>query len=161
MKKIFFLSAIALLIITNVSCDKEKNNNSFGVHNLSYSDCKSNNNTKTQKVEQTSQKEYLELKANDKYLKINHINAEFNCCPGKILVTSKISNDTIFIDENETEHTCNCICNYDVTYEVGKLDYGKYHIVLTKLKAPFSYKEFDLNFNSNTSEVININNKYN
>ncbi len=151
MKKIFFLSAITLLFFTTIGCDKEANEKGFGVHNLFYTGCKSNN-VKIKHVEQTQ--EYLELKANGKYLEIKHINAWLNCCPEEILVTSIISNDTIFIDEKEKVYACNCNCNYDLNYEIGALDYGKYHLVFKEDNSIL--KELDLKFNSNTNAVINI-----
>ncbi len=154
MKKIIFFSAIALLVLATMSCNKEENKTiitkqgKLNVKNLSYGDCKSNSLKSTKK-------EYLELIADGKYLKIKHVNSVFNCCPGEISVNSKISNDTIFIDENEKEHACNCICNYDLNYKIGTLEYGKYTVILNKLHTPFI--KFYLDFNPNTNKIININ----
>ncbi len=150
MKKLIFFSAVALWLVAATSCSKEevKFDGHISVADLSHSDCKHN----TQK---SAEKEYLKLKANGQYLEIEHINSEFNCCPGKIFVDSKISNDTIFIDENETEHICDCICKYDLTYKLGILGYRKYHIILKKMN--WTVAKFDLDFNSSTNEMIYIN----
>ncbi len=127
MKRLFFFSAIALLVFATVGCSKEevKLKGPLSVANLSYAGCK--NNTLN-----SAEKEYLRLKANGQYLGIEHINSEFNCCPGKIFVDSQISNDTIFINEDETEHACDCICKYDITYKLGILGYRNW--ILTQLQ---------------------------
>ncbi len=131
----------------------------LNVKKFSHTDCKSH--AKSAYKYKSAKKEYLELSSDGKYLKIKHINAKFNCCPGKIFITSKISKNIIFIDEDETLHDCNCVCDYDLDYKVGPLKYKKYLIVMTQMKDPVPYKKIDLNFNSNTKKIVNIENKYN
>ncbi len=149
MKRIIFFSAIALWLFAAASCDKEDVilKGHLNVKNLLHNGCKNN----TQK---STEQEYLILQANGQYLEIEHINAEFNCCPGEILVDSNISNDSIFINEDETEHACDCVCKYDLTYELGPLEYGVYHIILSNTY--YTPIEFDVDFNPDTDEVIDI-----
>ncbi len=137
MKSTLFKTLILSLLLSLgvVGCDdkNEKPNEQTvftGAKDLSHTDCK----TATKSSER---KEYLELSEADKYLAIKHINAVFNCCPGELLVTSEVRNDTIFINETEKEAGCKCICPYDLEYKVGALDYGKYHVILSDSK---SYK---------------------
>ncbi len=154
MKKILFLAIAACLIFMMVSCGKEKgvvgDKGNLEVRSFTYTDCKEDMQIKART--DTTSEEFLELKADGNYLKIKHVNAEFNCCPEEFLISSKVSNDTIFIDEKEKAYSCNCTCYYDLNYEVGKLDYGKYYVVYMN----YPFIEFDLDFNSNTDEIINL-----
>ncbi len=147
----------SFLFIGIVGCDdkEEKSNEQSiftGVKDLSHTECKA-------ETKAFLGKEYLNLKAEGKYLAVEHINAVFNCCPGELSVTSKVSNDTIFINETEKEAGCKCICPYDLNYKVGALEYGKYHVILSQMDANTILVEFDLNFNSETTETINIGQK--
>ncbi len=160
MKKIILFSALALFLSAMGGCEKDekktvKRDGKLEIRNFSRTDCKQDADY-IGNLAQESKKEYLELKSDGKYLKVKHINAQFNCCPEEIVVTSKISNNTIYIDENEKSHACDCICDYDLDYEIGELDYSNYYVVLTKLKAPFSYKEFELDFNANVNKRIYV-----
>ncbi len=151
MKKIIFFSMLALFIFTTTSCEQEIEQEEFEARNLSDTGCKKD----TKKSSQKSVKEYIHFKTiNNKYLDVLHVNSEFNCCPGELLVNTALKNDTILINEDEAEHGCKCLCYYDFKYQLGPLNYGKYHIVLQKFNKPVA--KFDLEFNENTNVIINI-----
>jgi hypothetical protein len=57
-----------------------------------------------------------------KALTINHINAGFNCCPGKISCTAILSGDTLIIEESESASLCDCNCLYDLTFTIDNID---------------------------------------
>ncbi len=142
------------LLMGIVSCDDEEQGEKehvvfTGVRGLSHTDCK----TTTKSL---LAKEYLELEEQGKYLTIKHINAMFNCCPKEFLVTSRVSNDTIFINENEKEAICDCICPYDLSYKIGALNYGNYHVILSQMDSNTILLEFDLNFKLGMTETVNI-----
>lgn len=59
-------------------------------------------------------------------LRITHVNAGFNCCPGEIVADITVSNDTITIGEGETDPKCHCLCLFDVEYEIRNLPPGRY-----------------------------------
>lgn len=61
-------------------------------------------------------------------LKLRHINAGFNCCPGTISATIEVSNNVIRIEEKESSSLCDCSCLYDLTYEIAGLAGGIYRI---------------------------------
>jgi len=61
-------------------------------------------------------------------LRLRHIGAAFNCCPGEIYADITITDGEIVIDEKEKEHACRCLCLYDVDYTVKHLKAGKYEI---------------------------------
>ncbi len=152
--KLIIIILVVPFLMGIVSCDdKEQGDKEHvvftGVRGLSHTDCKTT--TKSLLV-----KEYLELEERGKYLAIKHIDAIFNCCPKELLVTSRVSNDTIFINETEKEAICDCICPYDLNYKVGALSYGNYHVILSQMDSNTILVEFDLNFKSGMPETVNI-----
>ncbi len=66
-------------------------------------------------------------------LRLDHINAGFNCCPGDITADISIRNDTIFIAEAESDPACRCLCLFDVSYLIENLSPGEYYIRITGL----------------------------
>ena len=65
----------------------------------------------------------------DNILYINHINAGFNCCPEEIVSEIHIEGDTIRIREWETEGLCDCLCLFDLKYEIRNIEPGTYTVV--------------------------------
>jgi hypothetical protein len=61
-------------------------------------------------------------------LRLKHINAAFNCCPGDITADISIANDTITIVEREEQSMCDCSCLYDLEFEIGNLEPRAYAI---------------------------------
>jgi len=62
-------------------------------------------------------------------LRLKHVNAGFNCCP-KMDIHIEIENDTIRIIEKEVEGLCDCLCLFDLDYEVVDLPPGEYTIAV-------------------------------
>jgi len=65
-------------------------------------------------------------------LTLRHLNAGFNCCPEELLADFTFSSDTIIISENETLEGggCDCLCLFDVTYELTGILPGEYTIII-------------------------------
>jgi len=61
-------------------------------------------------------------------LEIRHVGAGFNCCPGEIYADITITGEEIVIEEREQESACDCLCIFNVEYEVTNLKPGKYEI---------------------------------
>ncbi len=159
MKRHTFLTITLALFLCfgMVGCENndeniQKQDGDFELIDFSHSGCK--NQTKGI----ASEKEFLELKAVGKHLKITHKNTIFNCCPDELFVTAKIKKNIITLEEVEKGASCNCICPYDLEYKTDKLFYGKYHIILKQYNE--NLIEFDLNFQPNAEKVIIINRKY-
>ncbi len=161
MKKLLLFGVIALFLSVMGGCEKEqkktvKRKEKLEIKNFSHTDCKKSAYY-IEKSNQRSREEYLELKADRKYLRVRHIDALLNCCPEEIIATSKISNDTLYIREKEkSPHGCDCACLYDLDYKIGKLDYTKYYVVLTMRRSKEPYLEFELDFNENYNNTIYI-----
>ena len=64
-------------------------------------------------------------------LTLKHINAGFNCCP-KFDAVTYVENDTIFIVEVETEGLCDCLCLFDLDYEIRGLEPGVSQVIVTQ-----------------------------
>jgi hypothetical protein len=63
-------------------------------------------------------------------LRLRHVNAGFNCCPGTVSADIDGSGGTIRIRETESSSLCDCSCLYDLTYEIAPLTPGRYRIVV-------------------------------
>jgi len=61
-------------------------------------------------------------------LRLKHINAAFNCCPGDITAEISIADGTITIIEREEQSMCDCSCLYDLEYEIRNLEPRSYTI---------------------------------
>ncbi|MCD4833683.1 MAG: hypothetical protein K8R31_07795 [Bacteroidales bacterium] len=151
LSKILFLCGV--IVFTAFSCEKDNvDNKIFHVKDFSYDGCKSTSN-------KSSTDEYIEYKTVDEnYLSVKHVNALFNCCPGKLIANAKIDSTKLIVIEDEEEHGCDCICPYDLNYKIGPLEYGQYQLVIKKGEL-LIYAEFPITFNSSTDTTHYINNK--
>ncbi len=142
-----------ILILVFTSCEKFEisGEETLVVKKITYSGCKSSN-------KKSLKTETITLKAiNDNELKITHSNVVFPCCPnGELKAEAYRSNDTIFLNEYYTDISCDCLCPYDLEYTIGKLDYGKYTVVLKIYN--HEHFTFKFNFNPNTDKTITIRN---
>lgn len=62
---------------------------------------------------------------------LKHINAGFNCCPGKIDAAITVTGNRISIEDREQEQGCFCQCLFDLRYELYDLMPGEYTIAVT------------------------------
>jgi len=139
----YFLS-IAVILLLN-SCEKETARTVLSVDQIAYGKCKL-------VTKKSGSSGYIEYKrVDDDYLQINHVNAWLNCEPGKIFVSAELINDTIAVDEYEETGMANCICPYDLSYQIGPLYYGHYIFRIERGDI-----EFSINFNSSTNGVFII-----
>ncbi len=150
MKKIVAVILLVVLFFA-IGCEEISNtlflNQSFRVRHITHSDCKDG--------VKADEQEYIAYKTVDNYyLDMNHVNVMFNCCPGELIVTSNVSNDTIYIYEEEKESICNCICKYDLSYEVGPLEYQEYVVKVYKFN--MEQAQFTIDFNEDTEGVFYI-----
>jgi hypothetical protein len=63
-------------------------------------------------------------------LRIKHINAGFNCCPGEIDMKFDFQGDAIHVFESESEAGCFCQCLFDLDAWIVGLEPGVYRIVV-------------------------------
>ena len=74
----------------------------------------------------------------DGVLRLNHLNAGFNCCPGEIFADITVTGNMIIIEEQEKEAGCFCQCLFDVDYKFLNMLPGKYTIIV---KGPYTSDE--------------------
>ena len=68
-------------------------------------------------------------------LLLKHVNAGFNCCP-EIAADVTIEDNLITIEEIEISGDCDCICLFDMDYEIRDLPPGEYIIRVTEPYVP-------------------------
>jgi hypothetical protein len=127
-----FIPLISFIFLVYCSDNSTPNqNNSLPEGNLiNRSDCKSNSkqsdNEITSKNESCIQWEYKD----NGILLLNHINSAFNCCPGNITANINFINDTIIIETIEEKAQCDCICLFDLNYQMKNLKSEIYYIMI-------------------------------
>ncbi len=150
MRTHFIYSFLLILTAAISSCKKEFPDDPLGLKDLSISSCKSKGD-----IVKGIEPEYILIKTvDDYYLLFNHINSMFNCEPGQITVSLEIVADTISIDETEETSLADCICQYDLEFKLGPLQYGEYFVKFQKGGGVF--KEYTLNFRKSTDVKIEI-----
>ncbi|MEZ5359552.1 MAG: dockerin type I repeat-containing protein [Candidatus Zixiibacteriota bacterium] len=62
-------------------------------------------------------------------LSIEHLNAGFNCCPIEFFFDVDLSNGIITVTESEEDMGCDCMCLFDVAYDIYEIPPGQYTII--------------------------------
>ena len=99
----------------------------------SATDCKTFNGPAVESLLSSSEScvEYT-YDAAQKTLSLKHVNAGFNCCPGKLSAAISLEENIITIVEREREAGCHCNCLFDLTFEITDLKPGAYRIVMVE-----------------------------
>lgn len=118
-----------LMILWAVSCSKSNEHISGSL--VSHSDCKSGEKSSltTGPADTLSCVEYHYL-PESKTLKVNHLNAGFNCCPGELSCHVSLENGKLTISEAEEAPQCSCMCLFDLNIEIPDLEPGIYTLRL-------------------------------
>jgi hypothetical protein len=70
-------------------------------------------------------------------LQLTHVNAVYNCCPDSVGGAITVTGQTITIDLAEwLTMPCDCICPFDVEYEIVQLTPGEYTVTVNEIYAP-------------------------
>jgi len=134
MKKIiYFFLATSLTVLLIISCDGWEQSVTGSLTN--YSDCKSSKSADLEEdtPDSLSCVNYV-YDAYTKKLSLTHINAGFNCCPGKISCRIYLDDETVIIKEKERASLCDCDCLFDLEIEVEGLDTKIYQL---KFEEPY------------------------
>ena len=129
--RIFWMFAILMLAISMSSCSNDGSTSvdnpvvEVGLKNFANSGCKVNTRSGSD-----DRKEFVEYSVlHEGYLYVNHQNAIFNCCPEGLGADVRIEEDKITSGEYETGGDCDCICPYDLSYEIGPLIEGRTYTI--------------------------------
>ena len=144
MKRI--VQIIAIVLIAGFIFNGCENENPAGEGQLSgkvvkSSDCKDNLKSAGD-PDNLSCVDY-EFDQQNNLLKMEHINAGFNCCPEKLYCEVWLSNDTIYIQEFEKSALCDCNCLYDLNIEIKGVEPQKYQV---RFIEPYAGKQNKLIF---------------
>jgi hypothetical protein len=113
-----------------------------------YTDCK-----KSKEDSPPSDKDCIKYDYDgNKILLLKHVNAGFNCCPA-ITANINVTGNVITIEEIEISGYCDCLCLYDLNYEISNLDSGEYLITVNE---PYIHEDeeilqFTVNLSSSNS----------
>lgn len=80
---------------------------------------------------------------------IKHINAGFNCCPEELSCSVTQRNDTLVIEEFESDALCACNCLFDIDIELSEIEPGEYYIQFTE---PYCGDQEKLEFTINLDQ---------
>jgi hypothetical protein len=86
----------------------------------------------------------------DMVLHMQHVNAVFNCCP-VMDWNITISGNVITVEEIEVEGLCDCICLFDVEFEISDLLPGNYQINFIEPYWHENYNKLEFSIDLSTS----------
>ena len=128
MKKSCIYLTFALLFVLG-ACDGVSENPvkeeplPIELKNFANTGCKNNSDrTRSGEYVWTAVFEYSCI--HDGYLYVTHKDAFFNCCPGELKADINTEGNHITVGEWSTEDLCDCICTFDLSYEIGPLVEG-------------------------------------
>lgn len=96
----------------------------------------------------------MEIKSENGFWSVKHINAMFNCSPDKLITDVAINGFTIEINENKEGYGANCLCLYDLNYKIGPIAHGKHTVILNKMGA--EYYRFSIDYTTSVDTTIFI-----
>jgi hypothetical protein len=124
------IASLAIIFLMSV-CEKEARKHEHQEITgelVSHSECKSNKSAEITSGEKDFSKVIFLYKSSEQKLKLSHINAGFNCCPGGISCKINYNSDTINIIESEEKASCNCDCLFDLEIEVEGIEAKTYFL---------------------------------
>ena len=161
MKKVFIVAGMILLAVMGFwACGESYEDNPVDPDGplklYANSGCKSH--ARPDGTRGISDKEAVEFKAlGDSALSFNHVNVDFECGVKQIVPYVTIVGDTIKVDERDYYDPLDrrdCICFYDVYFEIGPLENKNYCVVfLRRMDERF---RFDLTYYPSLSGTYNV-----
>jgi hypothetical protein len=145
--KTVLITLLALcFLVGGAGCNRDNPYEEIKIKDFSYQGCKEIVTSFTKSAESEESIEYRAI--GDGFLRIKHVNAVFNCCPGTIKSDLSVVGNTITIVETETDPQCKCICDYDLEYTLGPLSSNTEYILIfcnnkgEYLRFSIKYKSF-------------------
>ena len=75
----------------------------------------------------------------DGYVFVNHVNSILQCCSDEKRVDVTRSGNVISVREYDPVTSCNCLCPFDIQYEIGPLTPGEYTVTFVNNNASFTF----------------------
>lgn len=124
---LYLLSLLLLLSMT--SCKSSDNESMPEGYQKSYSECKVFITRSTEITEPDKQTLNYSLDENGN-LSLTHLDALFNCCPGRITSDITTGKNIIDIYEKEDKPGCHCNCRYDLNFDFINIKREIYKITI-------------------------------
>jgi hypothetical protein len=147
-------SLITIMVLVMPGCEKESSSGNlplFSGQIVNHSECKYDTKSTSSLSETPDSLSCVEYSFNNDNhkLTLKHINAGFNCCPGNLKLNPTLINDTIIIEESESEPACNCDCIFDLDIEIEGVAAQKYQLLFIE---PYVGEQEKLNFEIDLSQ---------
>ena len=161
-KSILLIPMLLLSAMMNVGCSSdEEPNGSLRTRSIENSGCKQGNNAKVQSRASDRPDLFTETitltAQKGGWLRVEHKDALFPCCIDNIAVQVSMEDNLITAQENMIgSDACNCICPYDINFEVGKLTEGNYTLIVET--ESFVRLKKEIHYSNNYNETIVIRN---
>ena len=127
------------------------NTSAFKLNYFAHTGCKQANVKGTRAAD--SDAEYFKCTAQaEGVLSITHVNSVFCCDAENMKTRVEASGNEIRVYESCDDSGANCVCPYDLSYEMGPLNEGKYRVIVYKNNLEYTW--FEIVYNSDTQENI-------
>ena len=131
-KYLFFLMSVMLMVMlagcTNDADNPVSNQKGIELKNFSNSGCKSKY-VRTRSDDNARKEVFNYSCIHEGYLYVTHQNAMFNCCPKGLGAKISVEDNLLKVIEYESDGLCDCMCPFDLSYEIGPLVEGKSYII--------------------------------
>jgi hypothetical protein len=157
MKKSLLWIVCGLLAMTGCSDDGDNspsNQKEIELKNFSNSGCKANEE-RTRSYDNAWKNVFNYSCIHEGYLYVTHQDAMFNCCAEVFGADVSFEDNQIKVGEYESGMDCDCICPYDLSYEIGPLVEGKTYVIYIGHKGNES-KVAEFEFHNSMSGVWEI-----
>lgn len=150
--KIIILQFMVMIAIIFISCSDTAN--SVYLKNSSYTECTAGEKTAKTQEEETG---YVAINAvNKNTLKIDMFHVPLNCGLTKIESDINYSEGVIIISFTPIGNDANCLCERQLTYEIGNLQEGQSYDCII-MQENMEYTSFKFDFTRDLAKQINLN----
>lgn len=138
-----------IIVVISVGC-KETNTNNTTIPTLPNGNLVDHTNCKSTILDSVpNNNDCIEYSYDigTKILKLKHINAAFNCCPGEITSNITFDKDAITISEKEKTADCLCDCLFDINYQLNGIEPTDYVLTVVEPYCPKVEEKLLVNLN--------------
>ena len=161
MKKYLIIMLGAMLSLAGCTTDADNSvieEREIELKNFSNSGCKSRY-VRTRSYYDTRKEVFNYSCIHEGYLYVTHQDAMFNCCPEALGASISVEDNQIKVGEYESDGYCDCICPFDLSYEIGPLVEGNTYVIYIGYKNNES-KVAEFEFHNSMSGVWEVQANY-
>lgn len=145
---------VASMLVSCGSSEVSEVASHLSISSFNNSGCKSTNLDDSRATDMNNEEKIMFKAMADNHISIVHVNALLNCCGEfETEVTWGDKPRTIVINEKDINGPlCDCVCNYDLATEFGRLEKGKYTVVM--MQDGRKYFSFDIDYSSKLDGTV-------